>query len=84
MNVIEIRLDIRPILSEIYGHSATVDAMVEDLAERIHAFEPRDEDFFGPADKQREDMIRLQCWNWFSGGGTAAIAAERIEAALCD
>jgi hypothetical protein len=30
----------------------------------------------------REHMIMVTCWNWFSGGDTAAAVAAKIEAAL--
>jgi hypothetical protein len=29
-----------------------------------------------------EDAVRMEVWNWFSGGGTAEIAAGRVVAAV--
>jgi hypothetical protein len=46
------------------------------LTEIIETWEPR------YPDETRFDKIRETCWNWFSGGSTAKIAAQRIEAAL--
>jgi hypothetical protein len=29
-----------------------------------------------------EYAVQMECWNWFSGGGTAEIAARRVVAAV--
>lgn len=71
---------ILPIVTEIYGDGIMAEGLAKQLAEKVEDFDPSEFDYHG--DEQREDMIRLTCWNWFSGGGTAEIAAERIEEAL--
>jgi hypothetical protein len=67
------------ILEDTYGKSNYIAAMAGHLAERIDAW-PDVQPRFGA--ESREDMIRLTCWDWMSGGDTAARVARRIEAAL--
>jgi hypothetical protein len=59
-----------------------VQALAEHLAEKIDDHLEDDPSIYG--DKQLEDKVRLICWNWFSGGGTAAIAASRVMETLED
>lgn len=63
---------ISPIIFSTYGDSPMPRALVQDLAEKIDAYDGND----------RERMVMLTCWNWFAGGDTAASAAARIEDAL--
>lgn len=65
---------IRPAIWEIYGRSFMAEALVDHLGAKIDA---DDWDSRG-----REYGIMIVCWDWFSGGGTAAIAARNIEEAL--
>jgi len=65
---------VRPILYATYGKASMVDALLAELVRRIDA---DDWDRRG-----REHGIMLECWNWFSGGSTAASVAAKIEAAL--
>lgn len=67
---------IGPTITKTYGDNGMSRALVAHLAEKIASFVPRDED------DHRRDMIRETCWNWFSGGSTAAYVADKIEAAL--
>lgn len=69
MNTREI---IQPILYNTYGHSPMCDALGEHLAVCIDRFKGI----------EREGMILLTCWDFFSGGDTAAGVAKRIEQAL--
>jgi len=68
---------IKPILASTYGHSAMTSALTWHLARKIDDW-PQPDDL----DENREHMIRLTCWTWFSGGTTAASVAARIESAL--
>lgn len=70
---------ILPILRSIYGKGSMVDSLGEHLAEKIDTYAPKPDDY---EDEDRERMIMLTCWNWFSGGSTAHIVAAKIEAAL--
>jgi hypothetical protein len=71
-------VSIQEILAGIYGDSDMSRGLAERLEQKITNWQP-----YYP-DETREDMIREVCWMWFSGGGTAAIAAKRIEAMLLD
>lgn len=71
---------ISPALTSIYGDNGLTRALVLHLGTKIDMHEDGDPAIYG--DNQRYDMIRETCWNWFSGGGTASIAAERVEAVL--
>lgn len=64
------------ILFETYGNNGMSRALAVALAEKILDWEPRYEE------DTRERMIMLECWNWFSGGDTAALVARKIEEAL--
>lgn len=66
---------IRPILWDIYGQSSMTEALVDYLGEKI------DNDDLDLR-RGREHAIMLACWNFFNGGGTAAIAARNIEETL--
>lgn len=61
-----------PVIARVYGDNAMSRACIIDLAERINAYYGND----------REDMIRLRLWDWFSGGDTAAYTAKYVEKAL--
>lgn len=67
---------IAPILTATYGKGSMVDALADQLAEKIDS---RGWDLRG-----REYMIMVTCWNWFAGGDTAAAVADKIEAAIDD
>lgn len=70
----ETRQKIEPILRRTYGKTVMVTALVDHLRQRI---DEKDWDSRG-----REHMVMCVCWDWFSGGTTAANAASKIEAAL--
>lgn len=65
-----------PILQKTYGDGPMVPALAKDLAETIVEFPYRTQY------RSREDVIMLKCWDWFSGGDTAASVAANIEDAL--
>lgn len=67
-------------LQGVYGDSKMVEGLADHLDEKIERFEVRDPAYYG--DNQLNDMIRETCWNWFSGGGTAQIAADRVEGVI--
>lgn len=67
---------IQPIVEHAYGKGSMSQALAEHLAKSINNYRPH---FPG---QTREDMIRETCWSWMTGGGTATIVAQRIEAAL--
>jgi hypothetical protein len=67
---------IKPAIVRTYGASPMAHSLAAHLADRIDTWEPR------YPDETRENMIRETCWNWFSGGSTATIAARRVEEAL--
>lgn len=62
---------IRPVIWEIYGRGAMAEALVDHLGAKI---DTDDWDARG-----REHGLMIACWDWFAGGGTAAIAARNIE-----
>lgn len=65
---------IRPIILEVYGDRKFPRALAAHLAERLEGgLRYSDE---------REATIRNICWDWMTGGSTAAYVAGRIEAAL--
>lgn len=68
---------ITPIVEEVYGKSSFIDAFIIDLADHILIPHHRIKNL-----RSREEEIRHTCWNWFSGGDTAASTARKIEAAL--
>lgn len=67
---------ILPIIEKTYGRGSMPRALAAHLAEKVEAWDGSDEH------RSREDMIRLTCWDWFSGGTTAASAARKVEEAL--
>jgi len=69
---------IRPILTETYGDGSMVHSLADHLAERIDTWrlEPH------RTGETREDMILRVCWDWMTGGDTAAYVAAEIEQAL--
>lgn len=70
---------IAPILRETYGKGRMVDSLADHLAQKIDAW-PDAKPRFGV--RNREDMICMTCWDWFSGGTTAESIAKEIETAL--
>jgi hypothetical protein len=71
---------IAPIVIDTYGDNVMAAALVERLAEKIDTWPDSPQPRYGS--RTREDMVRLTCWDWFSGGSTAECVAEDIEAAL--
>lgn len=69
---------IQPIVFRIYGGGPMAQALANELAKKIDAWP----DVPRRAGARREDMVRMTCWNRFSGHTTAVGAAKRIEAAL--
>jgi hypothetical protein len=67
---------ILPAITSTYGEGSKPEALATYLAERIDNWTPH------YPDETRHDMIMRICWNWYSGGSTAKIAADRVEAAL--
>jgi hypothetical protein len=67
---------IAPIIKSAYGDNGMSRALIVHLALKIDAWHDR------PIGADREDMVRMTCWDWFGGGGTAAHVAQKIEAAL--
>jgi hypothetical protein len=78
MTSAEIEAAIRPIVVAYYGDGELPLALTARLAEKIANpdIQPR----YGY--EGREDMIRMTCWDWFSGGGTAQCVAQDIEGKL--
>jgi hypothetical protein len=70
---------IAPIVTKTYGDTDMATALVENLAEKIDDWPRRRKHH---SFRDREDMVRMTCWDWFSGGSTAECVAEDIEAAL--
>lgn len=73
---------ILPPLESVYGRGSMVTALAEHLVDKIDQFELGDPYIYGEVDKQLNDMIMQTIWNWFPGGGTAQIAADKVEEAL--
>ena len=63
-------------ITKTYGDNGMSRALVAHLAEKIASFEPRHKR------DTRQDMVMRTCWDWFSGGSTAASVADKIETAL--
>lgn len=72
----EIRETIRPFIEETYGDSPMSRGLTRHLAERIQEH-PNGQHGLG-----REEMIRMICWDWMTGGSTAESVAADIEDAL--
>lgn len=65
---------ITPILHETYGKGGMVDALADHLGAKIDS---------GDFDSRgREYAVMVMVWDWFSGGGTAASVARKIETVL--
>ena len=73
---------IRPAIHETYGESNFAEALVDHLAQKIDEWDSSEHTELDFGEATRHDMIRMTCWNWFSGGGTAEIAARRVELLL--
>jgi len=71
---------IAPIIFETYGETEWGRSLAEYLVTKIEAWPNRVQPSYY-ADT-REDMVRLTCWDWFSGGSTAEYVAKKIEAVL--
>lgn len=69
---------IRPIITSTYGDNGMSRAAIINLAEKIDSFRVD----LCVDDRSREDMIMLTLWDWFPGGSTAKVTAQKIEAAL--
>lgn len=72
----------RAILTEVrhvYGSGSTVKALASDIDSRWDGWVRGEGDavYHGI-----EYAVQMVCWNWFSGGGRAEIAARRIVAAV--
>lgn len=65
---------ILPILERTYGKSTWTDGLAEALVKRIDADEWDT--------RGREYSIMLVCWDWMTGGTTAASVAAEIEEVL--
>lgn len=63
---------VAPIVTKTYGPSAMAKGLAMHLSEKIDAYTGDD----------RERMIMLTCWDWFSGGTTAEGVAHAIEEKL--
>jgi hypothetical protein len=71
---------IAPIIFETYGESEWAAYFTDHLSKKIDNWPIRvPPSYFA---ETREDMVRLTCWDWFSGGSTAEYVAEKIEAVL--
>lgn len=71
---------IAPIITSTYGDTIMAREFAGHLANKINAWPDTPTPSYGA--RSREDMVRLTCWDWFSGGGTATGVARRIEEAL--
>lgn len=63
---------IAPILHATYGETEWTDALAVHLANKIDAYDG----------VNRAQMILTTCWDWMTGGTTAASTARKIEEAL--
>lgn len=70
---------VEPVIRKTYGKGGMAEALAKHLAEKIDAW-PGGQPRYGA--ESREDMIRLTCWDWFSGGTTAEGVARQIEERL--
>lgn len=62
------------------GKGGMVESCAVDLDKRWETLMDEDRTYTrGP-----EAEVQMQIWNWFPGGGTAQIAAERVMAAVND
>jgi hypothetical protein len=67
---------IEPIIYKTYGKSIYAESLVRYLAEQI-VTDKWDS-------RGREHKVMLVCWDWMTGGSTAASVAAKIEAALSE
>jgi hypothetical protein len=70
---------IAPIVKSAYGDNGMADALIELLVLKIDTWPRPNQPMYNGS---RENMVRMTCWDWFGGGGTAASVAQKIEAAL--
>lgn len=72
---------ISPILHLAYGEGPMVHDLAICLAAKIDGWPAS---FDGPnyGETTREHMVRMTCWDWMTGGSTAASVAAKIEVAL--
>lgn len=69
---------IRPALESVYGESGTVTSLAVYLASEWPHYEQEADEGYRTVEK----LVHLTIWNWFPGGETAALAAERVVAAV--
>jgi hypothetical protein len=71
---------IRGQLRHVYGKGQMVEALAETIDSKWSGW------LAGDGNARHDDgieyAVQMECWNWFSGGGTAEIAAKRIIAAV--
>lgn len=70
---------VQSVLEPIYGSGSFPQAGYQHIAKKVDAW-PNCKPSYHARD--REQMILHTCWDFFTGGGTAEIAARRLEEAL--
>lgn len=70
---------VRETLESIYGEGSFCQAGYEHIASKIDAWPDVKPSYQA---ENREEMIMHACWDFFTGGSTAQIAARRLEEAL--
>jgi hypothetical protein len=68
---------IAPIINETYGAGSYTGALIDHLTTKIDGWP---DPYYKT--RTRGTMIMLICWDWMSGGDTAASVANKIEAVL--
>lgn len=69
---------IRPLIYKTYGEGVMAEGLAKTIADDVRE-RSHDNDY---ANRGREYWIMMRCWDWFTGGTTAASVAEDIEKAL--
>lgn len=69
----EIQKAVTKVIHEVYGRNAMSKVLIENLTEKIVEVAPS---------QRLNGIILRMCWDMMSGGGTAASAADKIEAEL--
>lgn len=68
------------VLESIYGKSYLCPVLAEELAKKVPEWQKEERE--GKARRDCKEEIRIRCWDYFSGGDTAEVAARRILEAI--
>ena len=68
---------VREALEQVYGSGPMVTSLASHIVDRWADWEADTDE-----DQGLHYRLHMEIWNWFAGGGTAEIAADRVLAAV--